>query len=286
MSGTSITTAQDLVTFALKAVGVLGVGQTPQTDDLNDCFNAMNMMIGIWNRKRWLIWHLLDIGVVSTGSLYYTVGTGQQFDIPRTDRLEAAYFRQLVPGVPSTLTTDSTPGFSILIDGPVPLPLGTDGPQTQVGLYVDFPLAILESREDYSRIALKNLSTFPRYVFYDAAFPVANVRTWPVLPASIFELHILVKDVLVAFPALTTPISLPPEYYEAIWSNLALRLRTLYRIAAPQSFQPGMDDLKDLAIASLSTIRSANTQIPRLQMPRAVTANRAWGYNIYAGNTW
>jgi|ERR1700691_6235955 len=286
MSDTTITTAQDIVCFALKATGVLGVGQTPLTYDLNDSFNALNMMIGIWNRKRWLIWHLLDIGVISTGSLYYTVGTGQQFDIPRTDRIEAAYFRQLVPGIASTLTSDPAPGFGILSDGPVPIPIGADGPQTQVGMYVDFPLAILESMEDYSRISLKNLSTFPRYVFYDAAFPVANVRTWPVLPASIFELHILVKDVLVAFPSLSTPISLPPEYYEAIWSNLALRLRTLYRITPPTSFQAGFDDLKDLAQASLSTIRNANTQIPRLQMPRSVTANRAWGYNIYAGNTW
>ena len=282
MSG-SITTAQDIVLFALKATGVFGVGQTALPDDLNDSFNAMNMMIGIWNRKRWLIWHLLDVGVVSTGSLYYTVGVGSQFDIPRPDRIEGAYFRQLVPGIPSTLTTDPSLGFSILIDGPTPLPLAADGLQNSAGLQVDFPLILLESMEDYSRITLKQLSTFPRYAFYDASFPTATVRTWPVLPATLFEFHILVKDVLQTFPSLTTPINLPPEYYEAIWSNLSLRLRTIYKIPAPP---PGMDDVTNLARASLNTIRGANTQIPRLIMPRGVLNNRPYGYNIYAGNTW
>jgi hypothetical protein len=282
MSG-SITTAQDLILFAQKAAGVVGVGQTALDEDNTDCFNALNMMIGIWNRKRWLIWHLLDVGVVSTGSLFYTVGPGFQFDIPRPDRIEAGYFRQLVPGVPSTLTVDPALGLGILIDAPVPLPLGTDGPQPQVGLAIDFPLTILESKEDYSRIALKSLSTFPRYIFYDSAYPTGNVYTWPVLPAGIFELHILVKDVLTQFATLTTPINLPPEYYEALWSNLSLRLRTIYKIPAPP---PGQDDVKDLAKASLDTIRGANTQIPRLMMPRSVIQNRRFGYNIYAGNTW
>lgn len=281
MSATTITTAQDICLFAMKAAGVVGVGQDALTEDLNDTFKALNMMIGIWNRKRWLIWHLLDIGVVSTGSLYYTVGPGQQFDVPRPDRLEAAYFRQLVPGVPSTLTADPyNPGLGILIDGPVPLPLSVDGPQTQVGLSIDYPLQLLQSMEDYSTIALKNLSTFSRYAFYDSAFPTGKLYPWPVTPASLFEVHILVKDVLTAFASLTTAINLPPEYYEAIWSNLVLRLRMIYQIAAPP---PGQDDVKDTAKAALDTIRGANTQIPRLRMPAALRRG-GQNYNIYSDN--
>lgn len=262
----AITTAQDLIQYALRAMGVLGVGQSALQQDLDDALNTLNMMIGVWNRRRWLVWHLLDLGYVSTGSLYYTLGPGQQFDIPRIDRLEAAYFRQLVPGVPSTLTTDAAPGITILIDAPVPLPLAADGPTPQVGLAVDYPLDILESMEDYSRITLKNLGTYPRYIFYDSGWPTGKVYPWPVLPASIFELHIIVKDVLHSFSSLSTEIDLPPEYYEALWSNLAMRLRTLYQVQAPQ----GADGLKDIAQAALATIRSANAQIPRLRMPHTL----------------
>lgn len=272
-----ITTAQDIIQFSLKATGVLGVGQSALPEDLDDSLNALNMMIGIWNRKRWLLWHLLDVGVVSTGSLYYAIGTGEQFDVPRPDRLEAAYFRQLVPGVPATITSDPAPGISIMSDGPQPLLIAADGPQPQVGLFIDFPLQILESREDYSRIQLKNLTTFSRYIFYDAAFPVGNIYPWPVIPATIFELHVLVKDVLTTFPSLSTPINLPPEYYEAIWSNLALRQRTMYKIPAPPSDQ---DDVKDLAKAALDTIRGANAQIPRLGMPAALWNRNRGSYNI------
>ncbi len=277
MSDTNITTAQELIEFTLKTTGVLGVGQSALTEDLNDSFKTLNMMIGIWNRKRWLIWHLLDVGVVSTGSLYYTVGDGSQFDVPRPDRIEAAYFRQLVPGVPATLTTDPALGLSILIDAPVPLPLSVDGPTPQVGLQVDFPLQLLESREDYSRIGLKNLSSFARYAFYDSAYPTGKLYTWPVVPATIYEVHILVKDVLTAFPTLGTEINLPPEYYEALWSNLSLRLRTIYKVPAPP---PGQDDVKDIAKAALDTIRGANAQISRLLMPRAAMGGNGRLYNI------
>lgn len=275
MSDTQITTARDILYFSLKAAGVLGIGQTPNTEDLNDSFKALNMMIGVWNRKRWLIWHLLDVAYLSNGSQSYTLGPGQQFDIPRADRLEGAYFRQLVPGTPS-FVTDPTPGVGLLVDG-APYLLGLDGVQAQSSLYVDFPLSILESREDYSRIQIKNLSTFSRWIFYDSAWPIGKVFPWPVLPASIYELHILVKDVLTTFPTLDTEINLPPEYYEAVWSNLSIRLRTIFRIPKPPQ---GQDDIADIAEAALATIRGANAQIPRLVMPRAVS-NRGALYDVY-----
>src|SRR6185436_13462098 len=97
MSDSSLTVSSpaDIIDFAAKQAGVLGVGQSLLDEDKTDLFKALNMMLGIWNRKRWLIWHLRDVSVVSTGALYYTVGPGRQFDIPRPDRLEAAYFVQI-----------------------------------------------------------------------------------------------------------------------------------------------------------------------------------------------
>lgn len=62
----------------------------------------------------------------ATGAQSYTVGAGQSINITRPDRIEAAFVR--------------------LVNG------------TQA---VDYPLDLLGSREDYNKIALKGLSTFP-----------------------------------------------------------------------------------------------------------------------------
>ena len=272
----TITTAQDIVTFSLKAAGVVGVGQTPLSADLTDSFDALNMMLGIWTRNRWLIWHLLDAGATCTGAEYYTVGPGKQIDIPRPDRIEAAYLRQLVGGA-QTITTDPGGAYALQADGAAGIQLAADGLQTNPGMNVDYPLTILESREDYSRIALKGLVSFSWAAFYDAAFPTGALYPWPIPPASTYEIHILVKDTLAQFATLSTAINLPPEYYEALWSNLALRLRAIYKLPAPV----GPDDVKDIAKGSLETIRNSNAQIPRLRMPQSLT--RPPLYNIFAG---
>lgn len=276
MSATEVTTAQELIEFALKASGVLGVGQTAMTEDLNDSFKALNMMLSVWNRKRWLIWHLLDAGAVCTGAQYYTVGPGKQIDIPRPDRIEAAYLRQLV-GSAQTITTDPGGAYALQADGTAGIALATDGMQSNAGRNIDLPMTILEAREDYARIQVKGLVSLSRAVYYDAAYPTGALYPWPIPTASIYEIHILVKETLTQFADLASEINLPLEYKEALWSNLALRQRTIYQIAAPQ----GTDDVKDIAVAALSTIRGANTQIPRLSMPRAVMG-RGGLYNIMA----
>ena len=86
----------------------------------------MNMMLAQWQRKRWMVYSLDDVAFTPTGAASYTVGLGGTVNIPRPDRIEAAFVR--------------------LTNGAMP---------------VDYPLALLEAREDYNKIALKNLQTFP-----------------------------------------------------------------------------------------------------------------------------
>lgn len=236
-----ITTAQDLVSFSLRAVGILGVGQTALAEDSSDALSALNGMIGIWNRKRWVIWHLLDVALTSTGAQSYSIGIGGDFNVPRPDRLEAAFFRQVITTQPND---------------------------------VDYPLQILESREDYNRIALKTLVSWPAYIFYDSAFPLGRVYPYPVPQASIYELHLSIKDTLAPFTTYTQPINLPPEFIEALWTNLAIRLAAIY---------PGVQvppAVEALAKASLATIRGANAQIARLGTPPGLARGNL--YNIYS----
>lgn len=237
-----LTTPVDLITLCLRTAGVTGVGQDPLPMDTNDVFTMLNAMIGQWNRNRWLIYHLVDISFPSTAAQSYTVGNGGDFDVPRPDRIETAYAR---------LTANSP-------NNPF-----------------DYPLALITSREDYSALTLKKLSTFPASVFYDSDWPLGHVYFWPI-PSTQFELHIVLKETLSQFPALTTQINLPPEYTEALIWNLSARIRPLYQL-------PPEPTITALAKASLNTLRQANAQIPVLQMPGGIMNDRS-GYDVTLGN--
>jgi hypothetical protein len=236
-----MTTPQDIIIQALKKAGILGVGQTALAEDTNDAYYDLQDMLGQWQRKRWLIWHLVDYAFTSTGAESYTVGPGGNFNInPRPDKIESAFFRQQVVSQPNQ---------------------------------IDYQLSIIPDRETYNRIALKQLTTFPQYLFYDSAFPTGLAYPWPLPLASIYEIHLTVKETLAQFTSLNQVISLPLEYMAALKFNLALRLKQSYGLA-PDPVLVG------LAKDSLNVIRNANVQIPRLVMPADLI--RPGLYNIFS----
>jgi hypothetical protein len=236
-----MTTPLDIITASLKKAGILGIGQSAIPEDVNDAYDDLNDMLSQWQRKRWLIWHLVDLAFTSTGAQSYSVGPGGNFNVlTRPDRLEAAFFRQTIQSQPNQ---------------------------------IDYPLEIIEARETYNDIALKNLTSFASYIFYDSAFPMGYIYPWPVPNSSIYEIHITIKEQLNQFTSLGQVISLPLEYFAAMKWNLALRMRVNYQL-------PPNPYLIGLAKDSLNTIRNANTQIPRLRMPTDLI--RPGVYNPYS----
>lgn len=153
-----MTTARDIVTLALKETGILGVGQTALPEDINDGFTLLQRMIAIWQVNRWLVPNLIDISMPGNGQKSNTIGNGGYYNTPRPDKIQAGYMIQLNTG------------------------------QNAVSL----PLRPIFSYEDYSLIAIKNLSSLPDHFFYDGAYPLGNVFIWPV-PNSNYEIHLIVK---------------------------------------------------------------------------------------------
>jgi hypothetical protein len=225
----TISTAGDLISLALRTAGILGQGQTAAAEDMSDGLSLLNMMLAQWQRKRWLVWSLVDTAVISTGAASYNVGPGQPFNIARPDRIDAAFVRLL---------------------GTSPNP-------------VDYPLAMIGSREDYAAIALKSLSTFPAGVFYESSFPVGVLHFWPIPPASQYELHITTKAQITSY-AQTDALALPPEYIEAALYSLAVRLAINYGLPASADHAAAMR-------AALNTIRQANVQtgVMSTDLPRS-----------------
>lgn len=222
-----IETTGDLITFVLRASGINGVGQTPLAEDSNTGLEFLRMLIAQWQRKRWLVWSEQELSVVATGNNYYTIGAGQEFDTARPDKIHAAWCRMQ--------------------------PFGGPNP-------VDIHLAIIESHEDWAGVTIKDLKSLPSAVFYDSSFPVGRVHFYPVPPAAIYEMHLVVKASLPTYTTLTDPLNVPDEYIEAMMWSLCVRMQMAYGLPARSDHVGAMKQ-------ALNVLMMANSQIPQLSLP-------------------
>lgn len=238
-------TARDICSLALKEAGVLGVGQTALSEDINDAYTLLRRMIATWQKQRWLVPNLTDISFQLNGSLDYTVGPGGNFNYPlRPSQIKSGYIIQLNTG---------------------PYP-------------VSLPLRPVFSFEDWATgISVKNLPSLPYLFFYQNNYDngMGTVKIWPV-GNSQYEAHLIIQAEI-AFPnsldGLNSIFNLPQEFEEVIHYNLALRLMSMY-----QSIQPSPVQIK-LAKGGLNTLRMANVQVPTMVMPPGLSVGRA--FNLY-----
>lgn len=152
-------TARDFINLAMKEAGVLGVGQTLLDEDVNDGLTLLNRMLAQWQKKRWIVPSLHEVVANGNNAKSNLIGPGQYYNAARPDKIQAAYFIQK-----------------------------NAGPNT-----VSFPLIPIWSYEDYSLLALKELNSWPQYIFYDGAFPYGNVYIWPI-PTPNYEIHLIIKS--------------------------------------------------------------------------------------------
>jgi hypothetical protein len=247
---TTKTTAGDLCNEALRECSAFGVGQTPLAEDFNGAMTRLQWMLQEWERKGWNVYHRVTLVTNSTGAQTYTVGPGGQFDTGagvsvRPARIEAAFLRQLIAAQP-----------------------------------VDYPLELIQSREDYMRVTLKQLTSFTGAVFYDPTWPLGTLYPVPIAQANVYALGIEVLGQLPpSFANQAVEFNIPYEYYYAMMTNLAMRLRPKYGIGT----WPG-DPLPGLAKETLATVKGTNVAIARLQMPSELI--RPGIYNIFSDRSY
>ena len=245
-----MTTGLDVVKEALKKAGVTGKGRAPDAEDTTSALADLNDMIQQWNTQRWIIWEVIDKGVVSNGGNSYPIGPGAGalpggIELPIAPRnLKAAYVKLL-----------QTSGS---------------------GLNVNQPLEVIPSLEEYSRLSLPQLVSFPQYVYLQASYPIGTIKPYPLPNATIYEIHVIVQNPIIAID-LNTDLSVLPGYYiPAFKFNLAQILRQAYgRGRTRDSY------LDQLASNSMEIVINANLQISELVMPK-VLVNQQNGYNIFS----
>lgn len=258
------TTARDVCYAALRECGAFGVGQTPSAENLSDTQARLQWMLQQWERKRWLVYHLVDKSIVSTGAKSYSVGPGADIDTNPPNPFNSQFGPQFGPGTGLSVR-------SARIESAFLRQL-TQGS----GLNIDYQLSPLMSREDYNKISIKGLAAFPGYYFYDSAWPNGEIFPWPIPQASIYSLHISIMEQLPPrFLTSSDEFNIPYEYYGAMYLNLALRCRPMFGIRSG----PG-DELTGLAKDALNVLRGANVQIARLTIPSEPSRNEI--YNIFS----
>jgi hypothetical protein len=250
------TTVGDLATEVLRESGWLGQGQDAQAADIAATQTRLQWMLQQWQRERWLVYVLDTLVLPSTGANSYSIGPGGVFDTGansvRPDKVEAAFLRQITQSQPNQ---------------------------------IDYPLEIIQSQEDYDRIALKQLKSFPGAVYLKTSWPLGEVFLYPVAQANIYAIGLSIKTQLpgnfFAQAGLATKLSLPWEYYAAILYEGATRMRSYFRIPTP----PG-DPLPGLTRNALGVLRGANTQIARLVLPKELVRGPGGLYNIFSDRTY
>jgi len=182
------TSAGDIITGALRLIGVVAEGEYPSPETAADALSAMNQMIESWNTER--------LSVFSTQD--------QVFSWPATE-----IRRTLGP------TGDFVGNRPILVDDATYFKDPTTG--------VSYGLKLI-NQQQYNGIALKTVtSTYPQVMWVNMTYPNIEMYIYPV-PTRVLEFHFVSVETLSQPAILATMLTFPPGYLRAFRYNLACEL--------------------------------------------------------------
>lgn len=237
-------TAFDVITSALKLVGVLANGELPSHDDASQGLQVFNDMIDSWNAERQAIF--------TTGSndfpfvlnqQSYTLGTGGDFDIPRPARID---------------------GISTILLNPDP-----SNP-------VEVPLTMWTVDQWQNNVPVKSVTgTFPLACYDTGDFPLRVLNFWPIPTQEQNNVRIYSWQALAA-QTLTAQVSFPPGYAEGLRYGLAVRLAAEFAVD-PSKYAAAT--VATIAIQGLARIKTMNA--PELTLQSDLVPSPA-GYNYRA----
>lgn len=185
----SPTSAIDIITKAMRIIGVLAERETPSAEQATDGLDALNDILEEWNIEGLAVYGSgFETFATLPGKASYTVGPGGDWDTPRP------------VGVSS---------FNVTFQG------------------VDFP-ASEWSQTDYSAVPLKTLrQPIPeRFVFINTA-PLATIILYPT-PSDAVTVNVDFPRILSAIDSIAEAMILPPGYARALQYAVAQELAPQY----------------------------------------------------------
>lgn len=229
-------TVQELLKDSLRKIGVIATGQTPTNDELQDALRDLNRMLEVWSTKQIQVFASAEDNFsLVAGTVSYTMGTAGTASSVRAKKILSGFTRD----------SDN----------------------------YDQPVEII-SEKQYNAIPDKTTQGRPYYLFYDPKYALGYIYLYPT-PDSTETMYIeSLKLLHTAFTALTTTVSLPGEYEEAIVFNLAVRMAPEYGLPVPI-------EVAAIAASSLADIieLNASNQVEKVGLDPGITGSGR-RYNI------
>jgi hypothetical protein len=184
---------RDIVTSALKELGVLAAGEVATAADADEGLAALNRLVDQWAAEKLQIHTITRITWTISQVASYTVGTGATINVPRP------VFINEVRLVDTTPTPD--------METPLQ-PLTDDG-------YAALPQKALTATRPYSW-------------WYNPTVPTGTLHLFPIPTDSGLQGALYAPQPVQRFTSLSTAVSLPPGYERMLVKMLAVELGPSY----------------------------------------------------------
>lgn len=194
-------TGLDLISGALRLVGVGASGEVPSANESQDALNALNAMIDSWSNEQLMIPNKVREVFPFVGSQgSYTMGSSGNFNTTRPMKIETAI-----------------------------LQLSNQVPVTEIPMYI-------MTKDQWAGILVKQLtSNLPLYLYAEGTFPLDTINVWPVPVDNTNSLVLYSWKPLTQLASTSVSTSLPPGYDRALRFNLAIELASEYGREVPMN---------------------------------------------------
>jgi hypothetical protein len=311
-----MTTANDLITGALKFINAYAPGETLDSADSADALITLNDLLDSWSTDQASVYASgEDVLTFTAGQYQYTIGnyaagtfagvvtngsptiTGVTVPtdmVARGDLSGAGIptgttilsFNAGAGTVTMSANATATPGaqqisYTVCGDFKLPRPLRVTNSFTRIntgGSGLDYPIEII-SQERYIEIGFKAISApWPICAWYNPTMPLGNIYFYQ-NPSGAGSLHLFTDTILTSFAALTTDVRMPQGYSRALKRNLAREL-------APEYGAQWTAQHEKLAKESYDYIKSLNSiPVPVAKYDSELIAGNRYdaGWIMYGG---
>ena len=210
-------TRDDIITAALRKLGVVAQGELPTTDMITEAAFALNTLVKSWEADGMPLWALRTTAIpLIAGQASYNIGIGQAINTDKPLKVIQAWNR----------TTSSS---------------------------IDIPMRII-TKDEYSRLGNKTSSGNPIQIYYEPQKNIGVLTVYPVPDSTYATSNVIYITYQRPYEDINTSTDVPDfpqEWYDAVIYGLACRLAPEYGIPA-ESRQLLVREASDIKAGALS----------------------------------
>jgi hypothetical protein len=228
------TTCLDIIRRALRLLGVLATGETPDEPIAKDAKEQLNWLIQSWVNEKLMTYYVKnELFDITAGIGTYTIGPdpSQDFNTTLPMKISSAFVR------------DNSSGFNL-----------------------DYKLDVIPNSR-YQEIFQKGiLTTYPRWLLFVRSYPYGTITLWPV-PNKSCQIGISQWSQFTQFVSLTDVVCLPPGFKTCLAYNLAVELAPEYGLSSDLVLRRAMETKSILKTINFEPVLMATdiSLLPRRQ---------------------